>query len=180
MPSLRFHTAREVYETFPTLNEDVVAAPTDKSPTDFLRALASGPTPEDAIGFCAYMLPRREAVWWGCSCLKGLAGAAAEATQGYRLADAWVREPSEQLRLAALSYGMESDRSQADAWIALAAGWSGGSMMPEAVAPIPSAPHLTAKAVRVALLMALAFVPAQERQAKLAACVQGGLRLVEM
>jgi hypothetical protein len=44
---------------------------------------------------------------------------------------------------------------------------------------VPAPPHLTAKAVRVALLMALAFVPATERQAKLAACVQGGLRLVE-
>ena len=63
MPSLRFSTAAEVYEAFPTLRDEMAAAASEDPPVPFLEGLVATPTPEDAITFCAYLLPRREAVW---------------------------------------------------------------------------------------------------------------------
>ncbi|TIW09783.1 MAG: hypothetical protein E5V81_30335, partial [Mesorhizobium sp.] len=37
------------------------------------RALLAGRVPEEAVTFCAYLLPERAAVWWGHECLSHLA-----------------------------------------------------------------------------------------------------------
>src|SRR6184192_1446688 len=69
---LRFATARQVFEAFPTASSDIEAKPSDTEPLAFLQSLLRGPTPEDAVSFCAYLLPRREAVWWACRCIRAL------------------------------------------------------------------------------------------------------------
>ena len=43
--------------------------------------------------------------------------------------------------------------------------------------PVPAPPHLTAKAVRAAVLTALARVSVKERADRLRACLDGGMRL---
>ena len=73
MATLRFATARDVAEAFPTLVEDMLAEPGEREPLAFLRELADGETPEDAVSFCAYVLPRRDAVWWACRSVRALA-----------------------------------------------------------------------------------------------------------
>ncbi len=104
---LRFNTARELYDSFPTAAEDIMAAPTDQPCLDFLRALGASKTPEDAVTFCAYMLPRRVAVWWGHQCLTRLPATLARFDPDYlAIAEAWVREPEEDRRYAALDAGM--------------------------------------------------------------------------
>ena len=41
MSRLRFATARTLFDAFPEVSEKVAAKPTDQSPVDFLKALAS-------------------------------------------------------------------------------------------------------------------------------------------
>ena len=72
--NIRFSTARQVFEAFATAANDIETPPTSDDPLVFLRALLDGPTPEDAVSFCAYLLPRREAVWWACQCLRQIGG----------------------------------------------------------------------------------------------------------
>jgi hypothetical protein len=174
---LRFSTAREVFGAFPSATDDIRVGPTDEPPLVFARALAEGPTPEDALAFCAYLLPRREAVWWACQCVRTLTpNLDRNELQALEAAEAWVREPEDARRRAAMGLGMAGNRNAATTWNALAAGWSGGTMSAGEHA-VPVAPHLTAKAVRIAVLTALARVRADARGAQIRACLDGAVRL---
>jgi hypothetical protein len=178
MARLRFSTAREVFETFPSALEDITAGPSDEAPFPFARGLLGSDTPEDAIAFCAYLLPRREAVWWACQTLRAVnATPGSQELSAIEAAETWVREPEEHRRRAALRIGMSTDRRLAATWAALAAAWSGGSMSEgEHMVPVP--PDLTAKAARVAVLTGLSRVGAKERAGHLRTCLENGLRLV--
>lgn len=177
---LRFNTARELFETFPTASEDMMAGPADQPSLDFLRDLLATATPEDAVTFCAYLLPRRVAVWWGHQCLINLPeGLVGQDSGLLASAEDWVREPEEERRYAALDAGMAAPIKTPGAWIALAAGWSGGSMAPSGMAPVVPPAHLTARAVNAAVLSALARVPLKQRAAVLSACVSMGIKMTE-
>jgi hypothetical protein len=176
---VRFATAREVFETFPSANDDIRAAPTDEAPLAFARSLAAGPTPEDALSFCAYVLPRREAVWWSCQCVRSLNPTLTESeTLALLAAEDWVREPEDERRRAAMRVGMQGNRNVAATWLALAAAWSGGTMTAGENAVL-CAPHLTARAVRIAVLTALARIGARDRASQIRACLEGAIRLAD-
>lgn len=180
MTRLRFTTARQVFEAFPPALDDIEAEPSDIEPVGFLKGLLDGQTPEDAIGFCAYMLPRREAVWWACQCIRA-GGAKLEKadTELLEIAEAWVNEPEEERRLAANQAGMAAVKKGPAAWAALAAAWSGGSLTPEPQQPVPPPPYLTAQAVRAAVLTTLASAEPAKRRDQLRANVQAALKLIE-
>ena len=178
MSRIRFTTARDLFEAFPAARDDMQAKPTDEAPLAFLKRLTESETPEDAVAFCAYMLPRREAVWWGCQCVRGLGVPHnSEEAAALKAAEEWVREPEERSRREALQLGTDGSRNAPASWLALAAGWSGGNMMPAESPPVPAPPHLTAKAVRAAVLTAVARLPVKERRENLKKCLNEALRL---
>lgn len=178
MPRLRFATARDVFAAYPSAAEDVRGAPTDQPPAAFVQALAVGDTPEDAVTVCAYALDRREVVWWGCQCVRALTPARAEVEAAPLMAaEAWVRTPDDAERRVALRAGTGADRRLPATWLALAAGWSGGDIG-DGGAFVAPGPAMTARAVRVAILSALARVPARERAVRLGQCVEGALPLL--
>ncbi|MFZ4532789.1 MAG: DUF6931 family protein [Alsobacter sp.] len=178
MSKIRFATARDVFEAFPSAAEDIAATPGIETPLAFIEAQAAGPTPEDAIGFCAYVLPRREAVWWACKCLSALCpprDASEEASQ--LAAEAWVREPEDAVRRQALKTAETGRKTAPHTWAAFAAGWSGGSMTLDAQS-VPPPAHLTGACVRICVLNALATVPARDRARHIASCIAGALSLL--
>jgi hypothetical protein len=193
MPRLRFETARDLLEAFPAAQDELLIEPTDAPSLDFLRTLASDGAMEKAVGFCAYLLPRREAVWWACQSVKLLnPPQEAEEQQALQAAEDWVREPEEERRLGALAIGRQGNYRVAATWLALAAGWAGGSMPPGALAgfegPNPAAlgeewlpipPDQTAKAVRTSILIAAWRLEPKDRVALLQTCVDEGARLAE-
>ena len=94
------------------------------------------------------------------------------------LAENWVRQPEEDQRCAVLDAGMAAPTKTPGVWIALAAGWSGGSMMRAGCrAPVTPPPYLTAKAVNAGVLGALARVDRKARAATLRPFVDMGMRL---
>lgn len=177
----RFSTARAVFDAFPQARGDITVQPTDDPPLAFLKSLIASATPENAVAFLAYLLPRREAVWWACQCIRTLNPSRNEGEEAaLQAAEAWVREPEEEQRRAALQLaGDSADQGAAATWLAYSAGWSGGSMT-TSDPPVPAPPHLTAKAVRVAVLMALARIPVKQRRERLGACLTEGVRLVDV
>jgi len=178
MSYLRFASAREVFEAFPTAYEDIKAKPTEAPPLEFLHALASGPTPDDAIAFCAYVLSRREAVWWASQCVRALLDEPnAYDEAALRAAENWVHEPDEPTRRTALEVGMAADRKAASTWVALAAAWSGGSLVFGEYPGPRAPPQLTARTARGAVLLALAGTP--DRAAQVSRCVACGVRIAE-
>ena len=113
MPELRFPGA-DVFEAFPIAYEDIETQPNDQSSLVFLRELVKGPKPEDAVPFCAYLLPRREAVWWASQCVRMLLADLTERDNAaLRAAEEWVREPEELNRQRAHQIGTMANQRAA-------------------------------------------------------------------
>jgi hypothetical protein len=174
---LRFATARQVFDAFPTATADIEAEPTDEAPLDFARKLLAPGRRFEAIVFIAYLLPRREAVWWGCQCVRAIAGNNADGA--LLAAEAWVRDPDEPTRRAALDLGWARDARVATTWLALAAGQSGGSIAREDAHPVAAPPQATALDVKAAVILAIAQSPPNGQSAWLSACVEAGIRFAD-
>lgn len=179
MSLARFTSAAQVIEAFPNLRTDLTTAPADGDPVTAIRQLAAGPTPEDAIMFCAHVLDRRRAVWWAAQCARKL-GSPHDHNEDVllKLAEAWVRDPEEHRRVAALQAGFSGNHDFAGAWVALSAGGSGGTMRTGENAGPPVPPEMCAKAASTAILIALATQPARDRRGHIASCVQVGQELL--
>jgi hypothetical protein len=61
-------------------------------------------------------------------------------------------------------------------WVALAAGWSGGSVVPDDMGYAPADPEQTAKAVRVALFIALSRLEDDAKHRVMTSCLQDGIQ----
>jgi hypothetical protein len=70
MKQVRFSTVQDLFEAYPTAGEDVGKGDPGLQSLDFLRQLVDAQDWEPAISLCAYLLPRREAVAWGCRSLR--------------------------------------------------------------------------------------------------------------
>ncbi|MGX1788723.1 DUF6931 family protein [Bosea sp. NPDC055332] len=177
MSKLRFSTALQVFEAFPTARQVIATAPTTEPPLTFLRRLVASGEHKDAIGFCAFLMPRRETVWWALQSVQRMQPAGTLPDPALNAAEAWVRDPTDETRRAALALGESGHHASLGTWVALAAGYSGGSMVSTHAVPCP--PDLTAKTARIAVLTALGRVPEPERDATLRNCIEACIRLVD-
>ena len=179
MSRLRFSIAREVFEAFPTAYEDIAARPSDQLPLLFLRALADGPTPDDAIAFCAYLLPRREAVWWASQSVRALLERPSQTDEiALKAAEDWVYEPEEERRREALRIGTTATNQRAaSTWVALAAAWSGGPMIVTDYGGPLAPPQLTAQAAFTAIRIALGGK--SDRRGHISRSIEQGIRIAE-
>jgi len=172
--TLRFARAAQLFEAIPQVAEDMEAVPDPGVGTlEFMSRLADSSTPEEAITFAAQALQRRHAVWWAHECLRHLADVLDPGDpEMLALAARWVAEPSEANRVAAQTAAMEAPAKTPGVWVALGAAWSGGSLAPPDLPPVPPAPHLTGRALNAAVLSALARVDQAHRAQALAGFVR--------
>lgn len=141
----------------------------DATPRDFLDALQSDRQYQAAVCFLAHALPAREAVWWGSLCLAKASGSTlpeGEATAA-RACATWVLEPTEENRQVAETAAPGAGKGTPAELLAIAVGWTGGSLAPPLpkVPPVPPGPYLPAKGVYGAVLLAAtnaAPLPVQE------------------
>jgi hypothetical protein len=172
---IRFAEASDVYDAFPSLELYAPRAAASVAPLDHARALLASPRPATALAYLAHLLPRREAVWWGCQCVSAVLGAAAK-NDGLRLALLWVRDPDDALRREALSFAEANDLKSPTTWLARAAGHSGGSV---AAADQPAAaPNPDACALSVNAAVVLAATTAQPLMILpwIKECAEAGIR----
>lgn len=175
---LHFPQAKDVFEAFEDIEEDIEARPAEQTSLQFFAELSKSPTPEEAVTFGAYLLPKRRAVWWGHECVRSVMHLLTDQDlMMLQLAEAWVREPDEEHRVAALTGALARKHKTPGVWVAFAVGWSGGSLNPPDLPPVPPAPYLTAKAVNAGILSALARVDVKHRGETLRVFVEMGLNL---
>jgi hypothetical protein len=180
MSRVRFATARALYETFPEVSKKIGIAPTDQFPIDFLKGLVSKGKLDEAVAFCAYLLPRREAVWWACGCTRASLGEIPRDRGACLLAaEAWVYDPDDERRKAALEIATQADSNDPLTWLAFAAGWSGGVLVTFPSVPVPVPTYMTARAARIAVLLSTAKIGKDQRAARLQACIADGIKLAE-
>lgn len=179
MKHLRFSTARQVIDAFPNLRGEFAGCNLELEPFAFVDSLMAQGSTRQAMAFCAFVLPRRDAVQWLCQALRqqpqqpGGTDAALS-----RLVEEWLKKPVEETRRAALDGGMEDPLKGAWAWAALAAGWSGGNLSPNTEQPVPPPQHLTGHAVNVGLTLLVAGVPLPKQGSKMEELVGDAVALL--
>jgi hypothetical protein len=126
--------------------------------SQYLAALMEQQLDPDAIRFLAHALPKREAVWWACLCVRSARGTtpAAAAAALYE-AEKWAADPSEDNRRAAMSAAEVVGLSDPAGCVAAASFWSGGSLAPPNLPVVPPGEYLTAHGVAGAILLAAVF-----------------------
>ncbi|TCH99486.1 hypothetical protein EJV46_02070 [Roseococcus sp. SYP-B2431] len=122
----------------------------------------------DALRLVAHALPKREAVWWACMCARAVPVAEPPACDSEALtaAETWVRKPDEPARRATMEVAQRGGFRSPEAWAAVAAFWSGGSMAPEGQPVVPPADHLTGVAVAGAIILAATRVAPEKAEAR--------------
>ncbi len=125
-------------------------------PRDYVALLVEQKLYPDAVRFLAHALPKREAVWWAWVSARRMAGekppapikAVLEATER------WIAQPTEPNRRAAMAAAEKAGFDNAAGCAGLGAFFSGGSLAPPDLPPVPPGEYLTAKAVAGAVIFA--------------------------
>jgi hypothetical protein len=178
---LRFKTARDLFIACPAVASDMRALPTEQPSIEFCRTLLAGRVPEEAITFCAYLLPERAAVWWAHECLSHLTELLDGRDQELlALVSDWVGEPDSPHHRAAVSRAMATPPTTPASWIALAAGWRGDGSALDATAVSALQPFSAAHAVNAGILAGLARVALADRFSVLCAFVEMGIQMAEI
>jgi hypothetical protein len=124
-------------------------------PLDFVKALCAGKCYPDAVQFLARALPKREAVWWSCACVREILPPDDQPVLligAVQSAEAWVYRPTEENRRKAQQAAKAIQAPHPARWTVQAAFWSGGSMAPPDAPEVKPAEDLTAKAVSNAVI----------------------------
>jgi hypothetical protein len=125
----------------------------------------------EATRLAAQALPKREAVWWCCMCARAVPGPGVTEADLAALAaaEAWVRAPAdEKLRRAAMAAAEKAGFKTPEAWAAVGAFWSGGSMAPEGAPAVPPGEHFTGLAIGGGVALASVRTRPERAQDRLA------------
>lgn len=179
LTATRFATMRDLYDELPAIRHSVPLKPGDEEPLAFVRALAKAGKLREASAICAFLMRRREAVWWACQCLRSRPGLAAADDQALLAAEHWARSPSEEARDIAAKWGAAGEQTAPSSWAAHAAGFTSGSVGAGAEGPIRVPAHLTADSARCAILMCEPKLAQMAIPGFLQECVDRALSLLE-
>jgi len=168
---IRFTFAQQVLEAFPAAAEDIGEVPERVSPVDHVQAMAAAKNPGPAVLFAALTLPKRESVWWGCLCIRGLKLDDEKVRAGLSAAEDWVRKPEEDQRRKAGAVAEELNFAGPGAWIAFAAFTSGGSLAPAGLQVVPPPADACGRSVYAAILQAVRDADPHVRLAKIRCAV---------
>ena len=153
---IQANTAAEVCQHFVLGEEARALLREEVTPHAFLDLLIAQELFPDAARLLAYALPKREAVWWACLCLRHVAAADTPPADlaALEAAERWVIEPHEANRRTAMQAAAGLEFQTAASWAAVAAFWSGGSLAPPEAPPVTPGEFLTAQAVSGAVMLA--------------------------
>jgi hypothetical protein len=163
------------------VGEDAKALLKDEhTPRQFLELLIGKELFLDAIRFLAYALPKREAVGWGCLCIRHSLGTqdASKISETQVAAERWVSDPDEGNRRAAKVAADKEGLESPSAFLALAAFFSGGSIAPANLAPVPPPDHVTPQFVAGAVMVSAVKSQPEKAAEKYRVFLQKGMALM--
>ena len=126
------------------------------APQDYISVLMSKKLYADAVRFLAHALPKRQAVWWGWISAKRSAGAEPppKIKASLEATEKWIAQPDDEAGRAAMAAAKEAQTTTAAGCAGMAAFFSGSSLGPSHIPPVPPGEFLTAKAVSGAVIYA--------------------------
>jgi hypothetical protein len=116
----------------------------DLTALQFIEILAQAGQFRDAVRVLAFLLPAREAVWWGLQCARQNPpeNSEPEFDAALAAAETWVIEMTEEARYAAQITAESAGMGTAAGCVAMAAFASGNSLAPPDQAAVPPEPAL--------------------------------------
>jgi hypothetical protein len=139
------------------LGDEATTLLTDESTTkEFIGLLIEKELFRDAIRLVAYLLPKREAIGWGCLCMRHiLASQTDKPLPNVQVAaERWVSAPNEENRWAAKEIADTEDPKTPSGLLAMAAFFAGPSMAPPNLQAVPPPDHATSDIVSAAVFLA--------------------------
>ena len=135
----------------------------DTTPAELIGLLMDKKEFVECVRFIAHGLPKREAVWWACLASRSTHTPETEPLrqQTLKITEAWVRQPTEELRQQAEKLARKCKHKTPESWAATAAFWSAGSILDSEDHPMPAPPFLYAHGVSGAVGLA-AVGPSEE------------------
>lgn len=121
-----------------------------------LNELEDAGLAEDAVRILAYSLKKPQAIWWGCLCVWSLyrPSPPRKAEAALNAVLRWLREPTEANRRAIEQPAWAAGGDTPEGLVGMAAMWSEGSMSGPGQPAVAPPPHLTAKCVANAVILA--------------------------
>jgi hypothetical protein len=162
---------------------DEFAAPAAnaKSADAFIAQLVEKKEYLSALKLRAYLLGKREAVWWGCLCIRDELDESLPLVQqaAVKSAALWVGEADENHRRAAEQHAAAAKYSGVGATLALSAFWSGGSIAPEGNPDVLPDERLTSQGVAAALISAAYFGDGKKAPGRINAFLAKGKEIAD-
>ena len=123
----------------------------------------------EVVTLLCHALPAREAIWWGCLCVRMVSNSArnalpADQQQALEAAECWVQEPTEANRRIAEVRAKKAELECAAGWLAQSVFWSGGSITPVDAPASPAPDYLYSHAVAGAICLAAVLPDGQRVQ----------------
>ncbi|TPJ01840.1 hypothetical protein FJ428_19130 [Mesorhizobium sp. B2-8-1] len=178
---LRFKTARDLFAACPAITRDMRTPPTEQHSIAFCRDLLAGRIPEEAITFCAYLLPERAAVWWAHECLSHLSDLFDETDHRLLgLVRDWVSEPDSPRHRTDVRAAAAKSPTTPVGWIILAAGSREDRSAVAAMPALDLQHSPAAYAINAGILAGLARVALVDRFSVLSAFVEIGIQMAEI
>lgn len=134
-----------------------------RNPRDLLVRLLAKGLAYDAARLVVRALPKPYCVAWACECIRSEISRrplSPPEVSCLESAEAWLREDGDASRRLAADRAAAANYETPAAWVAAAAGWSGGSLAPRGYAVVPPAPQLTADACFAAVSLLAVAEPA--------------------
>jgi hypothetical protein len=139
------------------VGEEASALLTNESTTkEFIAFLVEKELFRDAIRLVAYLLPKREAIGWGCLCVRHvLASQPDKPSPPVQVtAERWVSAPNEENRWAAKEAADKEDPKTTSGLLAMAVFFAGPSMAPPNIQAVPPPVHITSEIVGNVVVLA--------------------------
>lgn len=165
-----------------SLDPPAQALLTDKqSVREFFELLVAKEHFHDATRFLGQALPKREAVWWSTLCVR--AYLEKKLTPGDRAAvesaEKWAADPTEEHRRSAEKAAEATRHETAASWCAAATFWSGDSISPADMPPVPPKDNLTGQGVYVAINFTAAVDDPAAAPERFRTCLQLGAAVAD-
>lgn len=127
-----------------------------QTPHQYLAALREAGFLVESVHFLSWALPRREAIWWACQCVRSmfLPTTAPIQVKAIEITEKWAALPTDENRRAAHAIADTAGYGTPGGCAAVAAFFSGGSLAPPNLPAVAPAEHLCPKSVANAVLLA--------------------------
>jgi hypothetical protein len=163
------------------VSDDAKALLTDEFATkEFMALLMEKGLCTDALRLIAYVFPKREAVGWGCLCVRHILASQPDKPlpEVHVAAERWVSAPNDENRWAAKKAADNDKPKTASTLLAMAAFFAGPSMSPPNVQAVPPPDHMTSEMVANAVTIAGVVKEPEKAKEKYGVFMQKALALM--